>query len=158
MLKADSPWYHSAKESVSLAFLPHAWFVSSLRNSCWVHFYIEMALVLQTVQCMWHWKLKTDWTPTPYNNSLLCFKFRVESKVTAIVADVSDPFPFKIFLSPLPCLCWLVGYVLMHESKFSLIIWSSVVCGTYSISLYECFFFLLAAFVGYSSIRAIICI
>ena len=95
--------------------------LNTLRNSYWLVFIFRLGIspVIPTMQC-WYLILIGHHVTAAWSVS--------DSKFSATLADVSDPmandpFPFKIFMSPLCCLCW-IWYVLIHESKFS---W--IVCG-----------------------------
>ena len=84
-------WF--AKESISHVLFPHARIDKSLRNSYWsaLIFRLGKSLASPTMQRAWRQKLRADLTLC--DNSLDCFKNKAESKVAAIVADVSDPWP-----------------------------------------------------------------
>ena len=105
-----------------------------------------------------------DWeNPLFYQQCIMCDTKKLETDCYNLKVDCNcsrcqrpnDPFPFKIFLSPLCHLCSL-WHVSMCESKFS-----SIICvflnGMWDgVSPYKCSFSSSVSSVGNVSIRAII--
>ena len=121
--QANRPWSQSAKESISLALLPHAWVVSSHRNSYCLVFTFRSGkiFVLLTMQRAWHQKLKSDWTPC--DGSLgskseataadaLLTKFR-EDAVELLPVGEKDARPQLLCVEVFPGVA-LVGWLVCH--------------------------------------------